>query len=163
MATYFKGEVKLTVANTVDVNNALIVPPSGNGTYNFYQMPSTRFGLFQLLQSNLTGSGGQGTILKALTRGAAYTNANTIIKTLQAGSFSFGIQNYAAQLVTHKNIPALDPFSYLRTLEALIDQADLNAHCALLGPSDFMNLVTSGFDPDNSLYLSYRVYEFDIF
>jgi len=163
MATYFKGEQKLVVSNLVDVNMQLIVPSAGNGTYNVYTMPAGKFGLFQLLQTNLTGSGSQSTVTKAKTRGRAYSGVNEDIKTFQAASWAFGIQTYDAQKITFNNNIGLDPFTYLRTLEALEKQAELNAYCALLGPGDFVNVVTNQMDPDNVLYMSYRAHEIDIF
>jgi hypothetical protein len=160
MSTYFKGEQKLVVSNIVDVNMGLIVPPAGNGTYLVYTMPSTKFGLFQLFQSNLTGYGSQTVDIRAKSRPRSYLGTSLDLRIF--GTVFFGIQNYFPQdqhvlNQDSQQVLGLDMFTYLRTMESL-----LNAPGVLLGPQDFVNVVTGGMDPDNQLFLSYRVYEYDI-
>lgn len=162
MATYFKSDAKLTVSNIVDYNLLSIVPASGNGLFNIYTCPSGKYALFQLIQCYITGSTGLSLNIRAQTRGRSYTGTTTLIKTFATSLPAFGLTSFDAQSVTYHGVPQLDPFTYLRNLESLLTQAESNAYCALLGPNDFANVATGGFDPDNSMQMSFRAYEFDI-
>ena len=170
MATYYKSDSKITVANTIDVANSLVVPAGGNGIYDFYTCPSTKYALFQVHKIVVTGSGSLGWTIQATSRAQAYSGVNTIIKDMKTTSGTWGTFTYTPQATDYNILPGaltteycLDPFTYLRSYEALLYQGKNTSSCALIGPNDFIRIQTGGFDPDNGMYIWYRVYEFDIY